>query len=259
MKYEADRSKIGHYFSLNPHPATDFNFPPHFHKSLELVYVEEGELIVQIGQTEFSVLTGQCALILSGQLHAYRTAEHSISHICIFSPDFVSELMHYCKNVQMHHPVFIANKELFARLKENEGNIFALKSLLYGVAAVYASGPALPADTLKSEGLLYDIATFIDDHFAEAITLQTLAEHFGYSYRYMSGLINRHFGLSFAALLQQYRIDLACRLLKETEYRITEITEKCGFDTTRSFNRAFQKVMGMTPKEYRHSQIQRLS
>lgn len=259
MKYEADRSKIGHYFSLNPHPATDFNFPPHFHKSLELVYVEEGVLTVQIGQREFEVTAGECALILSGQLHAYRTIEHSLSHICIFSPDFVSELMHYCKNVQMHHPVLTIDRQLFSGLKENEGNVFALKSLLYGVAAIYVRGPALPADTLKSEGLLYDIATFIDSHFTEAITLQTLAAHFGYSYRYMSGLINRHFGLSFAALLQQYRIDLACRLLKETENRITEIAENCGFDTTRSFNRAFQKVMGVTPKEYRHSQIKRPS
>ena len=50
------------------------------------------------------------------------------------------------------------------------------------------------------------------------------------------------------------RIDLARRLLAESDKNILEIAMLCGFNNTANFNRAFRNVTGKTPKEIRSSQ-----
>ena len=49
------------------------------------------------------------------------------------------------------------------------------------------------------------------------------------------------------------RVSAACELLLETRGRIADISEEVGFGSIRSFNRAFLKIMGRTPKEYREN------
>ncbi len=214
--------------------------------------VEAGELLVQINGADFSVRSGEAALILSGQFHSYRTPLDSACRICIFSTDFLPDLDQYTRNVQTHHPVIpVEDLRFFERLPKDKSNIFVLKALLYDIAARYVSGPIYTDFNLSDDRLLYDIAGYIDAHFTEPLTLADLAEKFGYNYRYMSGLINRYFALSFSKVLQQYRVNHACLLLRESRHTITHISSLCGFDTVRSFNRSFKDIMGQTPKEYR--------
>ena len=252
MKYELNRSHKSNYFSLSSKPLTGFSFPLHFHKSFEILFVEEGEHLVQIDNVEFAVKAGDCAIILPGQFHAYRTEGYSRIFISIFSIDFLPDLDKYRRDVHPHHPVFSFGERIsHATLDALKNNPFALKSMLYDLAARYVSGAPFDGFGEKQDDLLYDIVEYINGHFGEPLTLKDVAAHFGYNYRYMSGIINRSFHMSFSAVLRQYRIDHACRLLTESKASITELSDLCGFDTIRSFNRAFKEITGKTPREYR--------
>ena len=64
-------------------------------------------------------------------------------------------------------------------------------------------------------------------------------------------MVNRCFQMPFPQLLNMYRVRRACTLLTENEVSITEISQLCGYDSPRSFNRNFKAVMNLTPREFR--------
>lgn len=73
------------------------------------------------------------------------------------------------------------------------------------------------------------------------------------SYR-LSAYFNAHRGESFSAWLNAARIDRACILLRERpELGILDIAFEVGYGSKGTFNSQFQRRVGMTPSEYRHS------
>jgi AraC-like DNA-binding protein len=51
--------------------------------------------------------------------------------------------------------------------------------------------------------------------------------------------------------LHKIRINHACSELSSTELPIVSIAERCGYTSLSSFNRQFQKIMQISPSEYR--------
>ena len=58
-------------------------------------------------------------------------------------------------------------------------------------------------------------------------------------------------GMSFNAYLVNYRLDLAAKQLAETNLKVIDVAENCGFHNQSYFTRAFQKKYGKTPVGYR--------
>ena len=71
--------------------------------------------------------------------------------------------------------------------------------------------------------------------------------------------MNQKLGMGFNDYVNSIRISNACRLLTESDMPIGEISETVGFNTVRTFNRAFVKHMGMSPREYRSQGLDTLS
>ena len=74
---------------------------------------------------------------------------------------------------------------------------------------------------------------------------------------YVSGVINKHYGVNFCTYVNHYRVEEARRML-ETEsfngYTLEHIGDLSGFGSLNSFIRAFQKETGITPGRYREDQ-----
>ena len=68
---------------------------------------------------------------------------------------------------------------------------------------------------------------------------------------YVSHLFSQKLGISFHDYINSLRVSEACRLLLNTEKSITQISEGVGFNTLRTFNRAFTKQLGISPSQYR--------
>lgn len=62
-------------------------------------------------------------------------------------------------------------------------------------------------------------------------------------------------GLSFQAVVDDSRRELAMRLLKKTEYTLNEIAFLTGFSEQSAFTRAFKRWAGQTPRSFRLSSI----
>ena len=58
-------------------------------------------------------------------------------------------------------------------------------------------------------------------------------------------------GISPVEYLMQYRLNNACKMLRETSEKITYIAGCAGYDNVSYFNRIFKKYVGKTPSQYR--------
>lgn len=255
LLYEKDHSEGREYFFT----ASNINmkFPKHLHRSFELIYVSQGTLQLQIGQRWHTLTAGNAALILPGQVHAYASAGFSENHLCIFSEDFVPDFYRFIRTKTVEEPVFaLEDARLIGRLCSKEDNRFSIKAMLYAVAGQFVNRCAISEPKAYTDTeLLERTIIYVQEHFTEKITLNTLAQSLGYHYNYLSAYLNEHLGMHFCEFVNLYRIDYACELLQVEGMAVSDIAQKCGFETIRSFNRNFKLLQGCTPMEYRARRV----
>jgi two-component system response regulator YesN len=83
------------------------------------------------------------------------------------------------------------------------------------------------------------------------ISLESCAEYFNYSRSYLSKVFKSEIGMSFSEYLIKERINLAQKLLCETDLNINDIATKTRYNNAQNFIRIFKKIVGMTPGQYR--------
>jgi YesN/AraC family two-component response regulator len=90
------------------------------------------------------------------------------------------------------------------------------------------------------------------------ITIQDIAKILGTNRNCISRLINSYFEKSFPALLNEYRIKEAIRLLidsKSSKFKLEAIGEMSGFKNRQVFHSVFKKETGLTPNDFRQMSI----
>ena len=88
-------------------------------------------------------------------------------------------------------------------------------------------------------------------HLEEDISLQTLADMVHFHPNCLSAQIRKRLGVSFSTWLLTTRMEMACRLLTETDYRVLDIARRCGFRDGSYFNRMFRREYKMSPEQFR--------
>ena len=68
--------------------------------------------------------------------------------------------------------------------------------------------------------------------------------------RYLSAIFKKETGTNFAEYLEQLRVKAACVLLQDG-CKVSDLPERLGYNSIQSFRRAFKRVMGVSPSEYR--------
>lgn len=92
---------------------------------------------------------------------------------------------------------------------------------------------------------------YIQEHFAEPVSLEQLASLSSLSPYYFTRLFTKETGQTPHQYLLSVRIDSARFLLKSTSMSVKEIGFACGFSSESSFNSTFRKRTGVTPGRYR--------
>src|SRR5699024_7758133 len=90
-------------------------------------------------------------------------------------------------------------------------------------------------------------------HYTEKISLRHLSKEFGVNYTYLSQLFKKTTGKSFSEYLTEIRLSHACHLLKDTELKITLISERVGFNDYHYFCNVFKHEYTVSPLQYRNS------
>ncbi|MGB8453206.1 MAG: AraC family transcriptional regulator [Anaerocolumna sp.] len=92
---------------------------------------------------------------------------------------------------------------------------------------------------------------WVEDNIEETPTLDAMARYVGYSSYYCSAKFHEVVGMSFKEYVQHRKLALAVRELLNTDKRILDIAIQYGFSSNEAFTRAFSKIYGCSPNEYR--------
>lgn len=118
------------------------------------------------------------------------------------------------------------------------------KRLLLQAARYYHS-------TSRDYDAVEECIVYMKQHLEEDLSLQRVAEIAHFHPNYLSSQIKNRLGLSYSSFIQNIRMELACKLLKQTDKQIQEVAVKCGFKDSSYFNRVFKREYGCSPEKYR--------
>ena len=83
------------------------------------------------------------------------------------------------------------------------------------------------------------------------ITVSELTQVFHYNEKYLGRLFKRETGVSIHEFINNERLSLAEKLLRETNDSILSVSERAGFNNVTYFNRLFKAKHGLSPAAYR--------
>lgn len=97
---------------------------------------------------------------------------------------------------------------------------------------------------------LLSLLLYIEKNYAQ-ITLEDMAQHFGFNPNYLSSYLKKHTGLTFIKLVHLQRVNVAAEYLTYTNAPIEQIALKVGYENPSYFYKMFRKNLKILPTEYR--------
>ena len=92
---------------------------------------------------------------------------------------------------------------------------------------------------------------FMKSNIDKVLTVQDLANHLKYSSSHYTALFREKTGVAPIEYFIKLKIQYACLLLNQSNFKINEIADKVGYADCFYFSRLFKKITGKSPKDYR--------
>lgn len=123
--------------------------------------------------------------------------------------------------------------------------LFEISKHLLGQAIQYSG------QKVNQPDIVDECITYIKAHLDSDLSLQRVAEQVHFHPNYLSGKLKEKTGLPYSVYVLKLRMELACRLLMDTNDKIQEIALQCGFHDSNYFNRMFRREYSISPEQYR--------
>ena len=241
-------------------------FPLHHHDYYELEIVAEGELLHECNGKSMMLKKGDVYILSPKDVHRLVTFQKTkIYNLCIYTEQCSKSIARllldeeYPRFGKVDDEVLGELAALHSALRDvlNSSGQYrgartsALTTLLAS-RLFEVSAAEISLQTDQSYSTIAKAMSFIEAHLANPITLEEVAAVSGYSRTYFSRLFKEIVGINFKYYLERERIELASDLLEIEEMSITEIAYAVGFNSFSSFWRAFKKLKGVSPREWRN-------
>ncbi len=93
----------------------------------------------------------------------------------------------------------------------------------------------------------------LTEHIDRRFTIDELAKQYLMNPTTLKAVFKSVYGTSIAAHIKEHRMELAAKLLSETDLSIAEIAGRVGYDSQSKFASAFKEYCGKLPKDFRNA------
>lgn len=253
--------------------------PWHWHKAVELFYMESGEIEYHTPKGDFLFPEGSGGMLNSNVLHMTRPRaeeKENIQLLHIFDPSLIGG-EHGSRIEQTYvMPVTAASQlEMIALYPDNEAQAdvlrmiresFLLDKNKFGyevrlrevLSEIWLhlfelARPILEqkekqdkvTDTIKS------MMIYVHEHYAEKLSVSELADSVFLSERECFRLFRDCLHMTPMEYVRSYRLQMACQMLANGQEPVTQIGQACGLGSSSFFGKTFREYVGCTPTQYR--------
>lgn len=252
-----------------------YSIPWHWHKTVELFYIDSGVLEYFTPRGHYVFTQGECGFVNANVLH--RTEVPSSSKgvrqmIHIFDPSFISGGCNNRIASKYVMPLILSSidvlkfekgrdekivdgiKAAFSLDENMPGYELRLRFLLSDVWMMFLSSCQISTDVSSfsdSDARIRKLLGYVFEHYGERISIEHLAASANISQRECYRIFRERLHISPVEYINSYRIQIACQMLISTEKTITEIGQACGLGSNSYFGKVFKAKMGCTPEQFR--------
>ena len=253
--YDGKKEKLFMIHKFSQH------FPPHLHESPEFVYVTSGTLELGINDQLFHMEKGDFAIVFPNMIHHYQLFSPCTNSALYFYPtlemtgQFSSDLQKYrpIDPVIHQNEMHLDVSNAISNLREEEDlNPVIEQAYIQIILARCLPMLELTERKIEDGDVIYQMVSYVAAHFKENLSLEELSKNIGISRFALSRIFSSVFHTNFNQYLNEQRLNYVCPMLEYSEIPITDICLEAGFQSQRTFNRVFQDVYRMTPREYRN-------
>jgi len=227
---------------------------PHWHREHELILVESGSVTVTVGGNLFTLHEGNAAFLHSEEVHCIKADPGAVTAIAKLDTPHFQKLL---GDNRLLSPILTGSyvqKATFDALFDEISRQDRYSSVIADSIATQLiaqmlrheqtvkSASAEPGTVKRYKELLDRIQGSRAD-----ITFEEAAAQMHFSKPYFSKFFCTQTGMSFTHYLNTIRISIAVERLQEGGATVTEVSQSCGFNTIRNFNRVFKKMTGFCP------------
>ncbi|MEC0171397.1 AraC family transcriptional regulator [Paenibacillus graminis] len=243
---------------------------PHSHDLTELYYLMQGERVYFVDDRVITVHKGELILIPGRELHS--TASSEVAEFerilinydpALLPPSLRNEAIWFQDRGYRLFKLTLREQDEAESLMNRILEECRLQRSYYETSVITLFTELMillqRSENISQAGgtrhplhhLVTDVATYIREHYREALTLEETANNFYISPSYLSRVFHRLTGFHFREYIVHVRVREAERLLAGSAGKIQEIASAVGFEHLSHFNKTFKKSTGLTPLQYR--------
>lgn len=238
-------------------------FPNHFHDYYVIGFIEGGRRHLWCRGKEYDTSPGDLILFNPRDNHYCAPIDgENLDYRCVNIPvdvmtDAVKEITgleyipHFTCNVVYQSDITDSLNTLYQsilhhspRFEKEEALFFLLEQVLSEYAV-----PAREKDNPVSMPQIQALCNYMEEHFAESITLDDLLSMTDFGKSYLLRCFTRQIGVSPYRYLQTVRLAKAKKFL-EQGFPPIEAADMAGFSDQSHFTNFFKEFIGLTPKQY---------
>ncbi|HEY4109109.1 AraC family transcriptional regulator [Puia sp.] len=229
-----------------------------------LIYCAEGRGNAVVSKKKYELEPGSFIIIPAGEQHSYSANEKdywTIYWVHFKGSDaqrLVSSLLektHHHQGSAAFEPRRISLfEDIYACLERGYGNdnlCYANVCLHHYIASFIYQDKFNLTDNRQGGDAVEQSINFMRQNLGRALSLEELAGAVNFSASHYSVIFRKKTGFSPIEYFNHLKVQKACQYLLYTELRIKEIADKLGIEDPFYFSRMFNKLMGMSPNQYR--------
>ncbi|NOU91363.1 helix-turn-helix domain-containing protein [Paenibacillus sp. LMG 31460] len=251
----------------------------HWHEELQFTLVTEGKIFIQVNGVTHELKAGHAIFINKGVLHVSTQVDKNSEYVSFNFPEkllaFYSD-SHMEKNyvIPYTNSLFLSlvirpetewqntMLEILWRLKdkfkvkgywgwEYEVSTMTVQLWLTMITNISMASVESPKHIKQQQERIQLMISYIHQNYFSNLSLQEIADAAHLSVSECTRSFKKTLHTTPYDYLIKYRIKKSAELLSSTEYTITELASKVGFNHVNHFIQSFKKQYNKTPKEYR--------
>jgi AraC-like DNA-binding protein len=262
--------------------AIDIMLYSHWHEELEILYIIEGSMLLQIDLQSFIVNKGDIIIIPPNLIHGASRCNNSPCkfYATVFHPSLISSAFNDAIQQKYLDPFFIKSSKQFLYINKSSEEYDKTLHYITAIIETYYSKSfgfellikanilqmfyniiqfhSIENNELKKDDILATvrikkILAFLEDNYQSPFSLSDWALSISLSKEQFCRIFKKHFKNTPIEYLINYRISKAVDLLIQSELSIIDIAFETGFESANYFTITFKNKMHTTPKEYRNN------
>ncbi len=247
----------------------DYKVQKHWHASIEIFLVLQGNMDFYINSEHYSLETGQFILVNSNEIHSINCPNTNTTIVLqiprkVFK-DYGNDDDMFFKSTRYEKDADLIERieHMYQSYEQKKyGYLFDVMSDFNRILYILLTKYKVPEidkqrkQQYKRLEKLSKVTDYIREHYNEEITLESLADRFGFSVCYLSKMFQIYAKINYKVYLMNLRTDEAYRRLVNTEDSISSIALDCGFPDSRSMAKAFRKRYNFLPRDIRKNSLE---